>query len=88
MGWGIPHRSKSFHDAHASSPADMGDDTIPDQVSGIKDLASRYAWIDVRPRGHYGALGWRQRDGVGDVPLPGVLQGGLGGERQPRQSRL
>jgi dipeptidyl-peptidase 4 len=46
-GMGNPHRSKSFHDAHASSPADMGDDTIPDQVSGIKDLASRYAWIDV-----------------------------------------
>jgi dipeptidyl-peptidase-4 len=45
-GMGNPHRSKSFHDAHASSPADMGDDTIPDQVSGIKDLASRYAWID------------------------------------------
>jgi dipeptidyl aminopeptidase/acylaminoacyl peptidase len=45
-GMGNPHRSKSFHDAHASSPADMGDDTIPDQVSGIKDLAARYAWMD------------------------------------------
>jgi dipeptidyl aminopeptidase/acylaminoacyl peptidase len=46
-GMGNPHRSKSFHDAHASTPDDMGDDTIPDQVSGIKDLASRYAWIDL-----------------------------------------
>jgi dipeptidyl aminopeptidase/acylaminoacyl peptidase len=46
-GMGNPHRSKSFHDAHASTPEDMGDDTIPDQVSGIKDLASRYAWIDL-----------------------------------------
>ena len=46
-GMGNPHRSKSFHDAHASNPADMGDDTIPDQVSGIKDLATRDAWIDL-----------------------------------------
>ena len=33
-GMGNPHRSKSFHDAHASSREDMGDDTIPDQVAG------------------------------------------------------
>jgi dipeptidyl aminopeptidase/acylaminoacyl peptidase len=46
-GMGNPHRSKSFHDAHASTPDDMGDDTIPDQVSGIKDLGSRYAWMDL-----------------------------------------
>ena len=46
-GMGNPDRSKSFHDAHASTPEEMGDDTIPDQVSGIKDLASRYSWIDL-----------------------------------------
>jgi dipeptidyl aminopeptidase/acylaminoacyl peptidase len=46
-GMGNPHRSKTFHDAHASTPDDMGDDTIPDQVSGIKDLGSRYPWIDL-----------------------------------------
>jgi dipeptidyl aminopeptidase/acylaminoacyl peptidase len=45
-GMGNPHRSKSFHDAHASSPAEMNGDTIPDQVAGIKDLAARYAWMD------------------------------------------
>jgi dipeptidyl-peptidase 4 len=56
-GMGNPHRSKSFHDAHASSPADMGDDTIPDQVSGIKDLASRYAWIDLDRVGIMGHSG-------------------------------
>jgi dipeptidyl-peptidase-4 len=39
-GMGNPHRSKAFHNAHASTPAEMGDDTIPDQVSGIKDLGS------------------------------------------------
>jgi len=56
-GMGNPERSKEFHDAHASSPADMGDDTIPDQVSGIKDLASRYAWIDLDRVGIWGHSG-------------------------------
>ena len=56
-GMGNPGRSKEFHDAHASSPADMGDDTIPDQVSGIKDLASRYAWIDLDRVGIWGHSG-------------------------------
>ncbi len=45
-GMGNPHRSKSFHDAHASSPAEMNDATIPDHVAGIKELAARYAWMD------------------------------------------
>jgi dipeptidyl aminopeptidase/acylaminoacyl peptidase len=56
-GMGNPHRSKSFHDAHASSPDEMGEDTIPDQVSAIKDLASRYAWIDLDRVGIWGHSG-------------------------------
>ncbi|MDQ2925148.1 MAG: S9 family peptidase [Acidobacteriota bacterium] len=56
-GMGNPHRSKSFHDAHASKPEDMGDDTIPDQVSGIKDLAARFAWIDLDRVGMWGHSG-------------------------------
>ncbi len=46
-GMGNPHRSKIFHDTDASKPQEMGIDTIPDQVSGIKDLGSRYTWIDL-----------------------------------------
>jgi dipeptidyl-peptidase-4 len=56
-GMGNPHRSKSFHDAHASSPADMGDDTIPDQVAGIKELAKQYPWIDIDRVGIWGHSG-------------------------------
>lgn len=56
-GMGNPQRSKSFHDAHASKPEDMGDDTIPDQVSGIKDLASRSPWIDLDRVGIWGHSG-------------------------------
>jgi dipeptidyl aminopeptidase/acylaminoacyl peptidase len=56
-GMGNPGRSKSFHDAHASNPQDMGDATIPDQASGITDLASRYAWIDLDHVGIWGHSG-------------------------------
>jgi dipeptidyl-peptidase-4 len=56
-GMGNPQRSKAFHDAHASTPAEMGDDTIPDQVAGIKELAARNAWMDVERVGIWGHSG-------------------------------
>jgi dipeptidyl aminopeptidase/acylaminoacyl peptidase len=56
-GQGNPHRSKAFHDAHASKPEDMGDDTIPDQVAGIKDLARQYPFIDLDRVGIWGHSG-------------------------------
>jgi len=56
-GMGNPGRTKSFHDAHASTPAEMGDDTIPDQISGIKDLAEQYPFIDVDRVGIWGHSG-------------------------------
>ncbi|QMV18696.1 prolyl oligopeptidase family serine peptidase [Granulicella sp. 5B5] len=56
-GMGNPGRSKEFHDAHSSTPQEMGDDTIPDQVAGIKDLAARYSWIDVNRVGIWGHSG-------------------------------
>jgi dipeptidyl-peptidase-4 len=56
-GMGNPHRSKSFHDAHASKPEDMGDDTIPDQVAATRDLAKKYAWIDLDRVGIWGHSG-------------------------------
>ena len=40
-----PGRSKSFHDAYYGS---MGrDNTLPDQVAGMKALAARHPWIDI-----------------------------------------
>jgi dipeptidyl-peptidase 4 len=56
-GMGTPFRSKSFHDSHASAPQDMGEDTIPDQVAGLKELASRYSWIDLERVGIWGHSG-------------------------------
>jgi dipeptidyl-peptidase-4 len=53
-GLGTPGRSKSFHDALYG---DMADNTIPDQVAGIRELAARYSWIDGDRVGVYGHSG-------------------------------
>ena len=55
-GMGTPLRSKSFHDFYSHAET-MGDDTIPDQVSGIKDLAARDPWIDLNRVGIWGHSG-------------------------------
>ena len=51
---GTPWRSKSFHDAYYGK---MGDNTLPDQVAGMKELARRYPWIDLDRAGIYGHSG-------------------------------
>ena len=53
-GMGTPYRSKSFHEAYYG---DMGDNTIPDQVTGMKQLADRYPWIELEKAGIYGHSG-------------------------------
>ena len=53
-GMGTPNRSKSFHDALFG---DLADNTIPDQVAGMKELASKYPWIDINRAGIYGHSG-------------------------------
>jgi len=53
-GMGTPWRSKKFHEAYFG---DMGDNTLPDQVSGMKDLAKKYPWIDIDRVGIYGHSG-------------------------------
>jgi dipeptidyl aminopeptidase/acylaminoacyl peptidase len=53
-GMGTPWRSKKFHEAYYGN---MGDNTLPDQVAGMKELASRYPWIDIERAGIYGHSG-------------------------------
>ena len=53
-GTGNPTRSKSFHDAYY---ARMGDNTLPDQVAGMKQLAQRYPFIDLDKVGIWGHSG-------------------------------
>jgi dipeptidyl aminopeptidase/acylaminoacyl peptidase len=53
-GMGTPTRSKAFRDA---TYGDLGDNTLPDQVAGMKELARRYPWIDASRAGIYGISG-------------------------------
>ncbi|HTU36361.1 MAG TPA: DPP IV N-terminal domain-containing protein [Candidatus Acidoferrum sp.] len=53
-GMGTPWRSQKFQEAYYG---DMGDDTLPDQVAGMKQLAQRYPWIDITRAGIYGHSG-------------------------------
>jgi dipeptidyl aminopeptidase/acylaminoacyl peptidase len=53
-GMGTPGRSKTFHEAYYNN---MGDNTLPDQVSGMKQLAERFSWIDIDRAGIYGHSG-------------------------------
>lgn len=51
---GTPMRSKSFHAAYYGN---MGDNGLPDQVAGMKQLGERYPWIDLDRAGIYGHSG-------------------------------
>ncbi len=53
-GMGTPNRSKSFHDAYYGN---MGDNTLPDQIAGMKELAKRYSFIDLDKAGIWGHSG-------------------------------
>ncbi|UCG26871.1 MAG: DPP IV N-terminal domain-containing protein [Bacteroidales bacterium] len=51
---GTPGRSKSFHEAYYGN---MGDNGLPDQITGMKQLAEQYSWIDIDRVGIYGHSG-------------------------------
>ncbi len=53
-GMGNPTRSKSFHDAYY---ANMGDNTLPDQIGAMKQIAARYPYVDLDRAGIYGHSG-------------------------------
>src|SRR5215210_244146 len=53
-GMGTPWRSKSFQDAYYGK---MGDNTLPDQIAGMRELGRRFPWIDINRAGIYGHSG-------------------------------
>jgi dipeptidyl aminopeptidase/acylaminoacyl peptidase len=53
-GMGTPWRSKAFHDAYFGN---IGDNTLPDQVTALKQLGKRYSWIDMDRIGIWGHSG-------------------------------
>jgi dipeptidyl aminopeptidase/acylaminoacyl peptidase len=53
-GMGNPLRSKKFHDFYYGN---LGDNTLPDQIAGMKQLAAKYPWIDIDRAGVWGHSG-------------------------------
>ncbi|MDP9348671.1 MAG: prolyl oligopeptidase family serine peptidase [Gemmatimonadota bacterium] len=53
-GMGTPGRSKAFADAYYGR---MGDNTLPDQIAGMRELARRYPFIDIERAGIWGHSG-------------------------------
>jgi dipeptidyl aminopeptidase/acylaminoacyl peptidase len=53
-GMGTELRSKEFLDFYYGN---MGDNTIPDQIAGMRELAQRYRWIDIDRAGIWGHSG-------------------------------
>ncbi len=51
---GTPMRSKSFHEAYYGN---MGDNGLPDHITGMQQLAERFPWIDIDRVGIYGGSG-------------------------------
>jgi dipeptidyl aminopeptidase/acylaminoacyl peptidase len=60
---GTPMRSKAFHETYYGN---MGDNGLPDQISGIRQLAERHPWIDLDRVGIYGHSGggFASTDGI------------------------
>ncbi|PCJ22541.1 MAG: S9 family peptidase [SAR86 cluster bacterium] len=51
---GTPGRSKSFHDIYYGN---MGDNGLPDQITGIRQLAAENSWMDLDRVGIWGHSG-------------------------------
>jgi dipeptidyl-peptidase-4 len=73
-GQGTPFRSKAFHAFYAT---DLGDNTIPDQIAGMKQLADRYPWIDLSKAGIYGHSGGGNATAAAMFHFPDFFQVGI-----------
>ena len=82
---GTPLRSKAFHDNYYGN---FGDNGLPDHITAIKQLASRYPFIDVDRGRNLRPLGRRLRVDRRDPPVSRLLQGRGVGRGEPRQPDL
>jgi dipeptidyl-peptidase 4 len=73
-GMGTPWRSKAFHEFYFG---DLGDNTIPDQVSGMKDLAAKNSWIDLDKVGIFGHSGGGNATGAAMFHYPDFFKVGI-----------
>lgn len=73
-GMGTPNRSKSFHDFYYGR---MGDNTIPDQIAGMTQLAQRHRWIDLDKAGIWGHSGGGFATGAAMLRHPDFFKVGI-----------
>ncbi|HXS74693.1 MAG TPA: DPP IV N-terminal domain-containing protein [Terracidiphilus sp.] len=73
-GMGTPFRSKSFHEAYYGN---LGDNTIPDQIAGMKDLAKQYPFIDLDHVGIWGHSGGGNATGAALLHYPDFFKVGI-----------
>jgi len=73
-GMGTPSRSKAFHEAYFG---DLGDNTLPDQVAGMKELATKYPWMDLGRAGMWGHSGGGNATGAAMLHYPEFFKVGI-----------
>jgi dienelactone hydrolase len=73
-GMGTPFRSKEFHEAYY---ANLGDNTIPDQIAGMKDLAKQYPFIDLDRVGIWGHSGGGNATAAAMLHYPDFFKVGI-----------
>jgi len=73
-GMGTPWRSKAFHEAYYGN---LGDNTIPDQVAGMTDLARQYPFIDLDRAGMYGHSGGGNATAAAMFHFPDFFKTGI-----------
>jgi dipeptidyl-peptidase 4 len=73
-GMGNPKRSKAFHDEYLN---DIGINAIPDQISGIRELAQRYPWIDLDRTGMWGHSGGGNATAATMLRYPDFIKVGI-----------
>jgi dipeptidyl aminopeptidase/acylaminoacyl peptidase len=74
-GRGTPGRSKAFQDAYYGA---MGrDNTIPDQIAGMKELAKKYPYIDLDRAGIWGHSGGGFATTTALFRFPDVFKAGI-----------
>jgi len=73
-GMGTNLRSKSFHEAYYG---DLGDNTIPDQITGMKQLAAKYPFIDIDRVGMYGHSGGGNATAAAMLHYPDFFKVGI-----------
>jgi dipeptidyl aminopeptidase/acylaminoacyl peptidase len=73
-GMGTPLRSKSFQDKWYG---DMADNTLPDQVAALKQLAAEHPWIDATRAGIWGHSGGGNATAAAMFRYPDVYKVGI-----------